>query len=101
MGRNPGKGSGFTDLGPEKSPNPTQSEMWRAVSWPIPRTGSGTFEFMFPYRLKAEMKDFQGIHLMIISCLPDFAFLAGGYCINIASFLSFQKLIHPSDLAMR
>jgi hypothetical protein len=33
-GRNPGKGPGFTDFGPEKWPNPTQSEMWRTVSLP-------------------------------------------------------------------
>jgi hypothetical protein len=31
-GRNPGKGPGFTDLGTEKWPNPTQSEMWLTVS---------------------------------------------------------------------
>jgi hypothetical protein len=36
-GRNPGKRPGFTDLGPEKWPNPTQSEMWRTVSLRIPR----------------------------------------------------------------
>jgi hypothetical protein len=33
-GRNSGKRAGFTDLGPEKWPNPTQSEIWRAVSSP-------------------------------------------------------------------
>jgi hypothetical protein len=37
LGRNPGKGRGFPDLGPKKCPNPTQSEIWRTLSLPIPR----------------------------------------------------------------
>jgi hypothetical protein len=34
-GRNPGKGSGFMDLGPEKLPNPNQSETQQTVRSPI------------------------------------------------------------------
>jgi hypothetical protein len=55
--RNPRKKPGFTDRGPEKAPNPTQSEMWRTVSEAIPPE---LFKFMFPYQHKAEMKDLQG-----------------------------------------